>query len=79
MAKKNGGGARPKVATLPGNSPSAKLQQFLTEPGQSAKPPSGGKSTGNLPQNKPAGGETRASLPSERRTGARRRLSASTR
>ena len=55
MAKKNGGGARPKVATLPGNSPSAKLQQFLTEPGQSAKPPSGGKSTGNLPQNKHGG------------------------
>jgi hypothetical protein len=52
MAKKNAG-TRPKVATLPGNSPSAPLQDFLTKPGTSAKPPlSAGKSTGPLPTNK---------------------------
>jgi hypothetical protein len=51
---KNKTGTRPKVATLPGKSPSAKLQDFLTEPGPSAKPPSGaGKSTGPLPTNRP--------------------------
>jgi hypothetical protein len=50
MAKKNAG-TRPNVATLPGNSPSAKLQDFLTEPGPSAKPPTGGRSTGSLPTN----------------------------
>jgi hypothetical protein len=49
MAKNN---TRPKVATLPGNSPSARLQDFLTEPGPSAKPPAGGRSTGSLPTNK---------------------------
>ena len=51
MAKKNGG-TRPKVATLPGTSPSAKLRDFLTEPGPSAKPSTGGRSTGGLPTNK---------------------------
>jgi hypothetical protein len=52
MAKKNGG-TRPKVATLPGTSPSARLQDFLTDPGPSAKPPSSaGKSTGPPPQNR---------------------------
>lgn len=53
MAKKNGTGTRPKLGTLPGNSPSAALQDFLTEPGPSAKPPTGGRSTGGLPTNKP--------------------------
>ena len=48
MAKK------PKVATLPGASPSATLQSFLTSASESAKPPSGaGKSTGSLPTNRP--------------------------
>lgn len=32
-------GARPAVAKLPGQGASAKLQQFLTEPGPSARPP----------------------------------------
>jgi len=50
MAKNTG--TRPKVATLPGKSPSARLQDFLTEPGTSAKPPTGGRSTGSLPTNK---------------------------
>jgi hypothetical protein len=49
MAKKNAG-SRPKVATLPGNSPSAKLQDFLSSASESAKAPtSAGKSTGPLP------------------------------
>jgi hypothetical protein len=44
---------RPKVATLPGTTPSATLQSFLTSASESAKPPSGaGKSTGSLPTNK---------------------------
>lgn len=52
MAKKNSG-SQPKVATLPGQSPSAKLQDFLTEPGPSAKPPSGGRTQpGGLPENR---------------------------
>jgi hypothetical protein len=42
MAKKNTG-ARPKVATLPGPGVSAQLQDFLREPGPSAKPPIRGK------------------------------------
>jgi hypothetical protein len=52
MAKKNRG-RRPKVATLPGTSPSAKLQDYLTESGPSAKPSTRGRSTGGLPRNKP--------------------------
>lgn len=52
MAKKNTG-TRPKVATLPGNSPSATLQTFLSTASESAKPPpSAGKSTGPLPTNR---------------------------
>jgi hypothetical protein len=49
---KNNGGTRPKVATLPGNSPSAKLQDYLAQTGPSAKPSTGGRSTGGLPTNK---------------------------
>ncbi len=45
-------GARPAGTKLPGGRTSAKLQHFLTEPGPSAKPPTGGKSTGGPPQNK---------------------------
>jgi hypothetical protein len=53
MAKKNNTGSRAKVATLPGQSPSANLQEFLTAPGQSAKPPTGGTTQpGGLPENK---------------------------
>jgi hypothetical protein len=52
MAKKNGG-SRPKISILPGNSPSASLPDFLTEPGASAKPPSSGRTQpGGLPENK---------------------------
>jgi hypothetical protein len=45
-------GPRPAVAKLPGQGVSAKLGQFLTEPGPSAKPPTGGKSTGGPPTNR---------------------------
>jgi hypothetical protein len=52
MAKKNAG-TRPKVATSPGASPSAKLQDFLTAAGESAKPPTGGRThPGVLPENR---------------------------
>jgi hypothetical protein len=52
MAKKNGG-TRPTVATLPGNSPSATLGNFLSTASESAKPPSTvGRSTGAPPQNR---------------------------